>query len=490
MRLWNDYEGTTIAEAYPIEKLIRPEGRSAFFSTKNGTGVPAVIRLIESINDEGEILQRWKTVASLNETHLVTLKKFGQTVFEGTPLIYVLMESTETDLGSILKQGTLSVDDARELAVSLVGAVRALHASGIVHEHIEPSNVMAAGEVVKLRSDCIREAPEGEEGIALMKQDVQDVATVLLQALTNRRSVDQIGATRLPAPLDAIIRNGLSGKWGLAQMASALNPPVAAVVAGAAPVKPVVAAAVAAPVTTTTPVATEAPLTTATTPAARATVPVTPVRAEQMPLAMLEATSETETKRVREPMQMPMRRATVPVADEGGLPHKKWWIAIAPAAVILLAAVGWHELRKPASEGTQPITTLSEPGASAAGTTAAVPRAEKPSATMRPRGTAASAAAGGVVQPAPAGVDVPRWRVVAYTYNRQDQAQHKVDELTQKDAALKPEVFSPHGGSPYLVTVGGAMTRADAAAFKAKASGEGLPRDIYIQNYEGRGRRR
>ena len=40
MQLWNDYEGRTIAEAYPLEKLLSPEGRSAYFSTANGTGTP------------------------------------------------------------------------------------------------------------------------------------------------------------------------------------------------------------------------------------------------------------------------------------------------------------------------------------------------------------------------------------------------------------------------------------------------------------------
>src|ERR1700681_2726907 len=55
MQLWNDYEGKTIDESYPLEKLISPEGRSAFFSTRNGTGALALVRLIESHFDEAEI---------------------------------------------------------------------------------------------------------------------------------------------------------------------------------------------------------------------------------------------------------------------------------------------------------------------------------------------------------------------------------------------------------------------------------------------------
>ena len=202
MDLWTEYEGRTIDGAFTLTKLIQPEGRSAFFSTSNGTGTPAVIRLIESLNDEYEILPRWKAMAELKQPHLVTLKKYGQTTFEGTPLLYAVMEATDADLSQILRERSLSVDETREIATSLVEALETLHAAGFVHEHIEPVNILAKGDVVKLRSDCVREAPEGDEGIALKKQDIHDLAVLLLQALTLQRSLDAVGPAALPAPFD------------------------------------------------------------------------------------------------------------------------------------------------------------------------------------------------------------------------------------------------------------------------------------------------
>ena len=65
MNLWTEYEGRTIDGAYPLTKLIQPEGRSAFFSTSNGTGKPTVIRLIESHFDGDEILTRWRGVEAV-----------------------------------------------------------------------------------------------------------------------------------------------------------------------------------------------------------------------------------------------------------------------------------------------------------------------------------------------------------------------------------------------------------------------------------------
>ena len=67
MELWNEYEGRTIDGVFPLERLIRPEGRSAFFSTTSVSGTSTVIRLIESHFDEDEIIARWNGVTDLHQ---------------------------------------------------------------------------------------------------------------------------------------------------------------------------------------------------------------------------------------------------------------------------------------------------------------------------------------------------------------------------------------------------------------------------------------
>lgn len=118
-----------------------------------------------------------------------------------------------------------------------------------------------------------------------------------------------------------------------------------------------------------------------------------------------------------------------------------------------------------------PTRTL-EPDKSGAGTTSARLPAVlgKPSSASKPAGAVSSAAV---------------WRVVVYTFNRQEDAEKKVRTINSKHPRLEAQVFSPSGhSSPYLVTVGGRMTREDAARFRRGAVGSGLPRDSYIQNYK------
>jgi hypothetical protein len=145
--------------------------------------------------------------------------------------------------------------------------------------------------------------------------------------------------------------------------------------------------------------------------------------------------------------------------------------------VVLLLLLAWRLMRSEPSNGAKaasaPITAL-EPvktGEVPASPTPAAPTsAAKPTSDVNAAGNTAP---GGRTQ----------WRVVAYTYSREDQAQKKASSLAKRDPSLIPQVFTPNGRAPYLVTVGGPMSREQAEAFKRKARNAGLPHDLYTQNY-------
>jgi hypothetical protein len=385
---------------------------------------------------------------------------------------------------------------------------------------------------VKLRSDCVKEAIDDPDGIGpnVAEQkagDAQALAVVLLQALTGRTSL-QGSATLLPSPFDGIIRNGLSGRWGLAEMSAALGPvapkQVAAAVArpAAQPAAPSAAAQQAAkPVEVTVAMAkVEAPAATKSGQQAAMTTPmqeslfVQPKPEAALPTAKVEAPAPAakpaaapvhSPKAVAEslaavvaaekkpvtPFQAPdvRHRIVKPVEDD---PRRtRIWIAAA-AVLVLLLVIGWRMMRsEPTASATgapKPISTLGNPDPSSKSATAPV-SSTKPSATKfaggraaAPKPVAAAPAAATVASVAATGART-QWRVVAYTYNHQDQAQQKADSIAKQHPSLNPEVFSPSGHAPYLVTVGGPMSREQAEVFKQKARGEGLPHDIYAQNY-------
>ena len=434
MQLWNEYEGRIVADQFPLKTLLEPEGRSAFFSTTNGSGAPAVLRLIEAHFDEPEILSRWTAVAKVDQPNLIKLKKFGQTTLDETALLYAVMEPSDASLADILKERPLTTQETRQLATSLVPALEALHASNLVHEHLEAANVLAVGEVIKLRSDCIREAPEGAEAAEAKARDVRDLATVLLQALTLQRRFP-VGTT-LPAPFHEIVTNGLSGAWGLPQIAAALAP-------AAAPIRSASSA-------------TSAPA---------------------LSSSKLEPYAEAATH-ISQPAPQSPSRIVTPVATHSESEDEPRrilpWTTIA-AAVIVVLFIGWHFLHK----SPAPIPTLATMPSQTSQTSSSptVSAASEPTHSNSVTSVAPSVAA------EPATGARTQWRVVAYTYNHQNQAQDKASQILSKHPELHPEVFAPKGHAPYLVTVGGSMDRDAAMSFRRKARAEGLPRDTYAQNF-------
>ena len=86
-------------------------------------------------------------------------------------------------------------------------------------------------------------------------------------------------------------------------------------------------------------------------------------------------------------------------------------------------------------------------------------------------------------EPPAVGTERSVWHVVAYTYNREEAAQHKATELAAQYPQLEPQVFSPNGQAPYLVTLGGGMSRQEAFTRRDAARTAGMPSDTYAQNF-------
>ena len=224
MELWNDFEGKVVDDRFRLGRLLAPKGRSAFFLASTLSGEPIMMRVIESLNDEEEILARWRVVEGIHEENLQRIAASGKTVLDGTHLVYAVLEPTEASLDEVLRERPLNAEETRQMAAAVVAGLESLHRAGMVHEHVDAGNVLARGETVKLRSDCVREAPEGAEGEALRRKDAHDLAVLVGYALTQRRDAAQ---GTLPRQFEDLVRNGTNGTWGMKEMSALLRPAAA-----------------------------------------------------------------------------------------------------------------------------------------------------------------------------------------------------------------------------------------------------------------------
>ncbi len=473
MQFWNELEGQTIDRLYPLRRLVRSEGRSAWFETATGEelSTPATISLTEALTDADEVTARLRAAQNLKHPNLVSITNVGQVRVDNTLIVYAVMEHIEQSLSDVLQTQTLTADEGREVAEALVGALTAIHQKGMSHGHVEAASVLATEETVKLRSDCLQTTAAGQA------EDVAGIGTTLFHAFTQRKALTATDAqiNRIPAPFAEIIRNSFARRWTLAQIANALKPgpPVAQAVPAAA-VRPPAPARPSAPA----PVRPPAP------PPVRPPAPATP---EHDPIVVKVVDPAAPSYRPATPP--PGAGRPLPLAPEAAEPvtaQRRPLMLYGALAVVVLAIIGWLFWPKSAQAPTNGTTaqTDNQPATPppAAAPTPVTPPA-KPAPAKKP------------APPKPAPVDqhtasasAPKertiWRVVVYTYRSQKLATDKASEITGKYPDLSASVFSPRGnGDTYLVIVGGAMDRQQSFDMRAKALRDGMPGDTYARNF-------
>jgi eukaryotic-like serine/threonine-protein kinase len=504
MQFWNELEGQTIDGVYPMRRLVRSEGRIAWFETETGDGKPATISLTEALTDGDEVHERLQAAQNIKHPNLVSIQKVGHVTVDGTLLIYAVMEHIEQSLSDVLQEQALTAEEGREVAEALVGALGAIHQAGMSHGRVEAASILATETTVKLRSDCLHTST------ALQEEDIAAIGPTLFHTFTQRKglSVTDAQINRVPAPFAEIIRNSFARRWSLAQISNALKPALPP----APPTPPPAPPAPPAPKPATPPVAAapRPPAAQAPPPAPR---PEAPRPAPVASAAAATAAAAAPAPAPRPAAPKPAPRPTAPPAptpaplpeartlpfdaeDEEPAEKKKPMLLYLGIAFVVLALFGWllfrpHSQPAPATAGNTPPASTPAPAVTAPAVPSK-PSASRPSAS-RPSSAAAKPAAAPKVAAAPAATsassgDSPDqrkvWRVVAYTYRGQSKAQDMVDQIKSKHPNLDAEVFSPGKTGSYLVTIGGPLDRDAAVKMRDQAQRMGLPADTYIQNFK------
>jgi hypothetical protein len=454
MQFWNDFEGEVVG-GFALRKLIRSEGRNAWFETE-ADGSKALLSVTESLNDDQAIVERLEAARGLSHENLLRVRQVGRAELKDTPLVYALMDPVEENLGDVLRDRALGTAETEMITRSLLNALMELHRNGLVHGRVEPASVLAVGDTIKMRSDCVqlarRAAQNGHDWTGI---DFRGLGATLCQCLTQRapRSAEDEQIKALPAPYSAIVANSLEGNWTSAEILRALENPSYGTVA--APV----AAASAAPART-------APerslLLDDDEPEPRSGLPRrTPLYAGiAVVVLLLIVWLVIRSKSPSHPSSASSSPAAASAAGSSAASGAANPAASAGAVGAPAASPGKARAGKPLAPGAKVVVPLSASPARAATTPAQAATTPVPSGQ------------GGA------------WHVVAYTYNRQDQAQHKADELNAKHPGLGASVFHPESRhSAYLVAIGGGMDREAAYRLRDKLRRSGLPRDTFAQNF-------
>lgn len=486
--LWTDLEGRELAGGWRLRRLMRPEGRNAWFDATGMDGKPAILSLTETLNDEEELLARLRAAAAIHHPNVVAVRDARLVWMNDTPVVLAAMEATEENLAEVLRERALDPMEARLLLSALLQGLAAIHARRLVHGRMVAGSVLAVGDTVKLRSDCLH-----LEGFATgAGEDVRGVGRIVTQALTRRIPANENDPIlqQVPEPMQRAVRRALNGNATVEEVAA---------LGGVRLLKATEAA---------TPRSSAEPMRVATSVVAGIRKPQE-VKAAEVPGFATEKRTVTILTGIRMPddaadaksatgqMDLPLipRWRDEPEGTDAGeeeLSSKgellqralgacaAWLGRLAGASRSALKSWKYHRRGAlwviGAAVGLALATALmlhswlhARPTAR---TTAGSPR------IVVERASRAEA-----IAPAGEAGAARVWRVVVYTYRQRSEAERRVRDLAQRYPQLRPSVLATRGGDDFLVTVGGAMSREEAIALRSRAVGMGLPRDSYAQNF-------
>ena len=154
------WQGKVVEGKYPLLELIGTGPSGPVFRTELSASdgrKPAAIKLIpvEAKNVQAE-LSRLVLSRALSHPNLTQIFDAGQCEIRRQPAIYVVTEFAEENLAQILPSRPLASGEVEQMLPPLIDALSYLHRNGFVHGRVQPSNVMAVADTLKLSSDSIQ----------------------------------------------------------------------------------------------------------------------------------------------------------------------------------------------------------------------------------------------------------------------------------------------------------------------------------------------
>jgi hypothetical protein len=450
---WTGLEGTVLEGGYEIENCLHAGESSASFKVRvlGDRFTNAVAQFFAPGKLSPEEFQLWRDSVQLRHPNLSPPLSAGELESNGAPFPYRVLVKPDETLGDVILARALTPAETREVLGSVANALEFLHGNGFTHSVLAPDKILAIGDSVKLTTTGIRRinTPVNGEEMPSPAMDVFRLGATLFEVLTQKPCEGNCreNTGELPYPFNDIVRRCLDPD----AQARCTLPEVRTMLARRAPAPP-------PPPPQPEPVQ------------AAAAAPVIPVS---------EPLRNLEPSRPRPEIAIPPRRERF---DLGERPESSPFKKSAYLLLALLLAVGVLWLARPKSRPSPTVNpNPAAPVARSSDKPAGTPGSSWPTRAVGP---ARSASRSGVADGKAPAAGAAVWRVVSFTYSREDEAKKKAEWVESKYPGFHPEVFSPSGkGSPYVVTLGGRMNREDAILVRQKARAVGLPRDSYIQNY-------
>jgi TonB family protein len=249
---WKKWEGHVVEGRFTLRDFQGKSDHSAVFKTTCGPyAQAAALKFVECTPAKAAAqLARWERIAKLEHPHLQRLFHWGRCQLGTAPMLYVVTDFADENLGQILPSRVLTPPETEYMLRSVLEVLGYLHSSGFAHGRVKPGNVMAVGDSLRLAGDTIRpvgekdicphlptayDAPETVTAGSTPAGDIWSLGITLVEALTQKASPaeavrlgDPALPDTMPAPFLEITRQCLrldpQRRWTVPDIAAHLLP--------------------------------------------------------------------------------------------------------------------------------------------------------------------------------------------------------------------------------------------------------------------------
>lgn len=148
---WNDYEGRAIGE-WSLDSFLGERDGKAFFASGQ-----RLLQLVPRDADHADAaLKSWNIARELSHQHLLRPYASGESVVGGVGVHYAVLDLPDDDLSELLSKRRPNRSEARGIVSGIESGLKYLHARGISHGALTPSNVFFLPGGVRLSVDTLR----------------------------------------------------------------------------------------------------------------------------------------------------------------------------------------------------------------------------------------------------------------------------------------------------------------------------------------------
>ena len=159
-QLRDRWEGVSLPGDYLLQRWLSGDEVAAFFETTVAPdGRRAVVKLMPALSgDAAAQLALWQRTRSMRHPNLLQLLDCGRAELADEVVVYAVFEHADDTLASALANAPLSEAEAREVLTAAVAALSYLQAQSLALPALDPDQVLAVGDTIKLSTERLRVA--------------------------------------------------------------------------------------------------------------------------------------------------------------------------------------------------------------------------------------------------------------------------------------------------------------------------------------------